>query len=651
MATRISTGQWIAAATLLAALAAGGVVWKSLPPNRKEEPKVAALPVRSFPISPLSPTPYLNTGSNAQYVGSAACERCHPDTHQSYQETAMSRSMAEVDLSREPADGEFDHPRSGRRYKIFRQGGELWQRESLTEVRDLGEVVLAEYPVKYVVGSGHFSYTYLSEVEGFLVEAPATWFASKKGWDVSPGYDQPFPDGFERAATENCLYCHAGRAETLEGTLSKTKFHELAIGCERCHGPGSLHIDRWKEVEQPVRRSAGDEKQIDYTIVNPADLPRDRAEAVCQQCHLTSSAQVVARGRKLSDYRPGLPLHDFFMSFQLKNPESNMTVVGHVEQLARSACYLESETLTCLTCHNPHDKPREDERTDYYRTICLKCHQSESCRVDPALRAAQSADNDCVKCHMPGTATEIVHLAFTHHRIGIHRPEEASEHQPVPHSLELEPWHDLSGLSEIDFQRALGLAYIDRGFEPGPHSDHCFDQALKLLEEVYAAGLREGNVTAAMTHLLSRTHDPAIATLADEALQDPQTASAPRIRVLYALAGEQYHHGQNTEALAALTELTRLRRSSTDWAFLGFCQLAERDLTTGIASFEKALAINPKNLPLHKRLAQFYETIGETEKAERQKRIGERLGLIMRRNTPQLAAPTTGEAPPSGRSP
>src|SRR5262249_46486789 len=170
------------------------------------------------------------------------------------------------------------------------------------------EVVLSDYPLKYVVGSGRHSLTYLVEADGFLVESPVTWYTSKKQWGMSPGYDQPVHLGFERPADEGCLICHAGRAEAVEGSWHRMRVTEAAIGCERCHGPGSLHVERHTG---PDGGAAKPPTGTDNTIVNPAHLPRELAEAVCQQCHLRGSATVPAPGSKQSDFRPGLPLQRF----------------------------------------------------------------------------------------------------------------------------------------------------------------------------------------------------------------------------------------------------------------------------------------------------------------------------------------------------
>src|SRR5207247_1312553 len=127
-------------------------------------------------------------------------------------------------------------------------------------------------------------------------------------------------------------------------------------------------------------------------------------------------------------------------------------------QMHLSACYQGSETLSCLTCHDPHDNPPPVERLAHYRSVCLGCHAAESCTVDPDRRARESPDNDCVRCHMPRSDTDIPHFAFAHHRIGIHKQRPAADPGPGPASA-LRAFLDLSHLGEVDRQRSLGLAY------------------------------------------------------------------------------------------------------------------------------------------------------------------------------------------------
>jgi hypothetical protein len=165
------------------------------------------------------------------------CQKCHSSHAESYHLTGMGRSMSAVDLEQAPPDGAFDHVPSQRRYQVVRQEGKLWHRE-LALAPGTEEIVLSEYPVTWVVGSGRHSLTYIAEADGFLVESPITWYAATKAWGMSPGYDRPDHLGFERAIGEGCLDCHAGRAVAVERSLHRMQIYEDAIGCERCHGPG-----------------------------------------------------------------------------------------------------------------------------------------------------------------------------------------------------------------------------------------------------------------------------------------------------------------------------------------------------------------------------------------------------------------------------
>jgi hypothetical protein len=50
------------------------------------------------------------------------------------------------------------------------------------------------------------------------------------------------------------------------------KPNEINMGCETCHGPGSVH-DKAKEIDMPA------------TIVSPNKLAAERADVLCGQCH------------------------------------------------------------------------------------------------------------------------------------------------------------------------------------------------------------------------------------------------------------------------------------------------------------------------------------------------------------------------------
>jgi hypothetical protein len=252
-------------------------------------------------------------------------------------------------------------------------------------------------------------------------------------------------------------------------------------------------------------------------------LPRELAEAVCQQCHLRPTAVVLARGRTPTSFRPGLPLEDFLHTYQIDEENAEMSVVGHVEQLHLSKCYQGSKTLTCVTCHDPHGMPEEEEKVEYYRWACLQCHPAADCKVDPVHRARESPQNDCSNCHMPRSPTDIPHLAFSHHRIGIHKASAKTADPPVRVGL-LQPFLPISPrVGTIDQMRSLGLAYMEAGNrEKDPRRVKVqLDRAFQLLSEVRASGLKDPFVEVGLARLRFDLGTGGVLEHADAALALP----------------------------------------------------------------------------------------------------------------------------------
>jgi predicted CXXCH cytochrome family protein len=586
-------------------------------PSVTVEPALPAAPLKGVGSTPARTTEFLNTGSEVKYIGSEACRNCHAEHTETFRHSAMGRSMAEIDLTREPPDATFDHPMSKRRYEVRRRDGKLWHRELLlTSASAGGEIVLSEYPVKYVVGSGHHSLTYLVESDGFLMESPVTWYRSSDQWGMSPGYDAPEQIGFQRETGQSCLICHAGHSRALGGSIHRMEITEAAIGCERCHGPGALHV----ELHREKKSSAKTADSIDHTIVNPAHLSRDLSEAVCQQCHLSGGAGILARGTKLDDFRPGLRLQDFRRDYGLENDDKDMTVVGHVEQMHHSRCYQNSTEFSCVTCHSPHGETEAKSRVAHYKSICLKCHQEENCKVAPARRTRESAENDCVHCHMPQSKTDIPHLAFTHHRVGIHdakAADEAGSPGDAGGLGTLAPILDLEGVSRLDKKLSLGLAYLEASNRQGYAKwlKRFEGEALSLLTEVKASGLQDGMVDSGLARVRYRLNLPEVAEYAEAALRDPELSAEFRCYSLFILADQYHRQGRDLEAIPLLKQLGELRRDAPQWLLRAECERAIGNQAAMEESLQAAVRIDPRLWHVHQALAEIYQNKGDAQRA------------------------------------
>ncbi|MEM8556596.1 MAG: tetratricopeptide repeat protein [Bacteroidota bacterium] len=317
------------------------------------------------------------------------------------------------------------HAASGFYYTAYRDGDRFVQEEyRLGSGGTKTHRLVRE--MTYVVGSGSAARTYLAEVSGRLFELPLTWYTQARGgagrWDMSPGYEV-VNSRFDRTIPARCMACHNGNSVPVDHVPGKFAELDNGIGCEQCHGPGSVHIEARLEDPEP---SGGDPDWQDPTIVNPADLELERRLDVCQQCHLHGSVSLLREGEAAYSYRPGEPLQAHRALFATVEDANAFSVISHADRMKASACFLESQAtpaaMDCVTCHNPHEGFRE-AGPDYFNQTCRSCHATEPLQAampTPELVAQHSIEANCFACHMPKVeAVDAPHSSFTDHWIRV----------------------------------------------------------------------------------------------------------------------------------------------------------------------------------------------------------------------------------------
>jgi hypothetical protein len=380
-------------------------------------------------------------------VGNDACRRCHQAIYDSYSRTAMARTSGPAFP---PLEGSFHHAASGVSYRVYREG----QTALLAYERAGGGAPLrGTQQLKYYVGSNTRGRTFLFDIDGFLYQAPINYYAAKKVWDMSPGYGQLRAMELNHPVDSTCLFCHASRVQTArKGTVNGftgVPFLQNGVGCERCHGAGSDHVN-----------GAG-------SMVNPAQLTGERRDSICMQCHLEGEARIARAGRSEEDYTPGGVLWDDLAIFVREDDAAERRgAVSHVESMALSLCKRKSgNALSCITCHDPHVQPGAGEKAEYYRAKCIGCHA-------PKAASHNRTQPDCTVCHMPRIeSADISHTVVTDHRIvrgrQADRPRAAAVGRLVPF-----------GNGPFD-ARDLGLAYGEVALRGNAFAAR---EALRLLE-------------------------------------------------------------------------------------------------------------------------------------------------------------------------
>jgi hypothetical protein len=590
------------ALVLAAGVAAGLFVWFR-PPRPPERDLVA----EACDVSP-----FLNVRAGVRYTDEAACAECHADKVKTYAQHPMGRSAAAIGPD-EPV-GVLPFTAAGFRFAALRRGPELIHQAQKLDAQ--GQVVIGvDRVVQYEIGSGTRGRSYLFELEGCLFQSPISWFSQSRSWDLSPGFEAFYPP--EPAIVGACLFCHVNRAEPVPHTRNRYRrpiFDTLAIGCQRCHGPGELHV-------QARRRQEAVEGGFDATIVNPRHLPALLRDNVCQQCHLQGEKRIARKGREPFDYRPGLPLHLFWSIFVAPGEAADsFKAVGHVEQIQASRCFQGSNAkMGCTSCHDPHRQVSAAERVAEYRRRCLDCHQSRPCSVSPAQRRQESPQDSCIECHMQRFKTSnIAHTAITDHRI-LRRPATQPRSQP-PSFLQpgeaplVNFFADHLDLADHGVGRDLGLALLQMARQGGPGRSRLLGLAGALLEKAIEADPDDVEALEAQGLALAMSGQEKEGLLAWQAV----LKKVPQREASLGLAAQMLRRqGKRQEAIRCLHRLVEVNPGNAQMrAHLAGMLGEEGDWQAARQQGELAVTINPFSVEARRQLILCWLRSGERQRAE-----------------------------------
>jgi Tfp pilus assembly protein PilF len=149
---------------------------------------------------------------------------------------------------------------------------------------------------------------------------------------------------------------------------------------------------------------------------------------------------VLLAGKKFTDFRPGMHLDSVFTVYMpVKKGVQGFVMAGQAERLQMSQCFKISNknniqiynpkiNLTCITCHNPHVSVKETN-IQKFNNACTQCHNangnSNKKKCSEKVEKIAFMQNNCVKCHMPASATsDIPHVTVHDHYI--RKPEKIS---------------------------------------------------------------------------------------------------------------------------------------------------------------------------------------------------------------------------------
>ena len=341
--------------------------------------------VRSLrPVSQQEQLQQERTFASANYVGSAACEKCHREIYEHWQKTPMANVVQDP---RQHPDAIIPDLTTNEVYKFSKDQvafvyGNIWKQRYFTKI-----------------GNDYFP-------------LPVQWEVLNKKWSkyqVPPtGGDwwaafYP-PDNMQRPTGPLCDGCHSVGYDIRTKQVS-----EWNVGCERCHGPGSDHV---------ARPTAGN-------VLNPARMNYVAASDTCIQCH--------SQGQPLSNpiegkyydwpvgYHVGLKLADYWKleDHTLGEPQNFLYFpdgTAHKNRMqgndfVQSVMYRRG--ITCLDCHEVHGTSNSAQLRKPANELCLDCHGPSSPNGPRTATIEEhthhkdnGAGSQCTVCHMPAIETE-----------------------------------------------------------------------------------------------------------------------------------------------------------------------------------------------------------------------------------------------------
>jgi len=230
------------------------------------------------------------------------------------------------------------------------------------------------------------------------------WDTEKKQW-----FYLPPPDVRERLAPDDdlhwtgigqrwntmCAECHSTNVQKNydpETGKYQTTFSEISVGCEACHGPGSIHIRLAKAFSLFWDRKRG------YALAKlKGDDPQPQIQA-CAFCHSRRRVLDLTLGA-------GDGFHNRCV-LELPSPSTYFADGQILDEVYEVGSFLQSKmyhkNVRCTDCHDPHSG-----RLKYSgNTLCTSCHQHPAGRYDtPAHHQHRpgSSGASCINCHMPET--------------------------------------------------------------------------------------------------------------------------------------------------------------------------------------------------------------------------------------------------------
>ncbi|MGE3274829.1 MAG: cytochrome c3 family protein [Vicinamibacterales bacterium] len=264
------------------------------------------------------------------------------------------------------------------------------------------------FQVDYTLGAKRYQ-GYLSRLpDGRIYVLPVFWHIESGRW-VDWKEITPIPEGehgLRQIWNVNCFNCHATNLTSGFDLPSRTydsRWTEMGIGCEACHGPGREHVARMEAWERdPASKPAFDDSSANpelseiLAIFSTKSAEPRRIYDTCAYCHGN-------KNNVFTGFRAGDRYEDYALPFLISEPIPDTDLQGEFwpdgrpnrfnrpQALTLSGCF-KAGAIACTNCHVAHGSRNQHSlKVNIYQRrngdlLCTQCHTEP--RGPAATRAA-----------------------------------------------------------------------------------------------------------------------------------------------------------------------------------------------------------------------------------------------------------------------
>ena len=594
----------------------------------------------------------ISTAKSMGYAGSASCRECHEKFYQLWSTSRHGLAMqpyttefAEKNLTPQPKEikiGKFS-------YRADIAGDTGW-------ILEKGLKGQKKYKIEHALGGKNVYYFLTPFPRGRLQTLPLAYDVKKKEWfDTAASGIRHFPgaEGDQPVSwldpgytfNTSCYSCHVSQLTMnydLKTDTYETKWAEPGINCETCHGPSEEHNRVCREAPKGTMPK-------DLKIIRTKPFTAEQHNASCSVCHAKMSPLTPT-------FTPGDRFFDHFDLVTLEDsdfyPDGRDLGENYTYTSWRMSPCVKAGELHCVKCHTSSGRYRFREEKDA-NNACMPCHKE---RVENAAAHTHhqegSAGNKCISCHMP--MTSFARMNRSDHSMLPPTPTATIAHKSpnacnLCHTDKDAAWADktVREWRPRDYQApVLKRASL---IEAGRKRD--WSKLPEMLDYVTSKERDEVFATS-LIRMMPASGDPRIAPVLCKVIKDPsplvRAAAADalqhvetretfqalmqatrddyrlvRVRAVASLIGYKtfsVDEADKTKVEAALKEyLTSIQSRPDQWSShynLGNAYLSLGDPKMAIASYDRALKLEPRAVLALVNESMAYAQLGETKKAD-----------------------------------